>query len=101
MNMSNEMKAQIDDLILNYGKDLVDLAVDMLGPHELFDGIPTMLEDFDFDDEINFAENFLLTQDIIHDIIYCVISSSVSCDGLITITFHRVYINKVYILWNV
>lgn len=61
MNISNEMKAQIDDLVLNYGKDLVDLAINMLGPHELFDGIPTMLEDFDFDDEIHFAENFLLT----------------------------------------
>lgn len=61
MNISNEMKAQIDDLVLNYGKDLVDLAINMLGPHELFDGIPTMLEDFDFDDEINFEENFLLT----------------------------------------
>lgn len=34
-----------------YDADLVDVALETLGEHELFDGIPAMLKDYYFDED--------------------------------------------------
>lgn len=46
----SDRDAMIDLLYDMYDADLVDVALETLGEHELFDGIPAMLEDYYFDE---------------------------------------------------
>lgn len=46
----SDRDAMIDLLYDMYDADLVDVALETLGEHELFDGIPAILEDYYFDE---------------------------------------------------
>ena len=47
----SDRDAYLDLLYDMYDADLVDVALDILGENELFDGIPAMLEDYYFDED--------------------------------------------------
>ena len=47
----SDRDAMLDFLYDMYDADLVDVCIDTLGEGELFDGIPTMLEDYYFDED--------------------------------------------------
>lgn len=42
-----EIKAELDELCENYPREAVMALYSIMGPSELFDGIPSMLEDYE------------------------------------------------------
>lgn len=52
MEISKSDRDTYLDLLYDmYDADLVDVALDILGENELFDGIPAMLKDYYFDED--------------------------------------------------
>lgn len=47
----SDRDAYLDLLYDMYDADLVDVALETLGEHELFGGIPAMLKDYYFDED--------------------------------------------------
>lgn len=47
----SDRDAYLDLLYDMYDADLVDVVLETLGEHELFDGIPAMLKDYYFDED--------------------------------------------------